>query len=183
MNAARYPNGLEQRAATECRAVGRQLVGLAAPFDAPAVIGGFTETIAPGAFLASLATPGRDVVALLDHDPTRLLARMSSGTLRLNESARGLEFSLDLPDTTVGNDVLALARRNDLGGMSFGFHVQQEAWPTAERRTLLAVNLVEVSIVQAWPAYSQTSVSARSRAAGQLDAAARARRMTLLGIV
>ena len=183
MNAARFPNGLEMRAATECRAAGRQLVGYAATFGTPALIGGFTETIKPGAFLASLATPGRDVLALLDHDPTRLLARQSSGTLRLAEDAHGLSFSLDVPDTSTGADVLALARRGDLGGMSFGFHVQQEAWPTAETRTLLAVNLVEISVVQAWPAYSQTSVSARSRAAGQLDAAARARRMTLLGIV
>lgn len=180
MNAARFPNGLEMRAAPDVRADGRQLVGYAAVFNSPAVIGGYTETIKPGAFLASLATPGRDVIALADHDPAKLLGRQSSGTLRLAEDARGLAFTLDLPDTSTGADVLALAKRSDLGGMSFGFRVTQEAWPTLDSRTLLAVELVEISVIQAWPAYSQTSVQARARQPGQI---ARARRLAILGIV
>ena len=50
--AARFPDGVELRAATELRAAGRKLAGYAAVFGAAAQVGGFTETIAPGAFRA-----------------------------------------------------------------------------------------------------------------------------------
>jgi HK97 family phage prohead protease len=162
MTAARFPDGMERRAATELRAAGRKLEGYAAVFDAPARIGGFTEIIKPGAFRASLEARG-DVLALVDHDPSRLLARTGSGTLRLAEDSRGLRFELDVPDTQLGRDVLALAERRDLGGMSFSFRAKEERWPAADRRELRAVLLLEVSVVQAFPAYSATSVQARSR--------------------
>lgn len=184
MDAARsYPDGTEQRAAFECRASGRQLVGYAAKFGVSADIGGFTETIKPGAFRVSLATPGADVLALVDHDPARLLARTKSGTLRLVEDGVGLSFSIDLPDTQLGRDTLSLAQRGDLGGCSFGFRVVQEAWGMGNTRTLIEVSLVEISIVQAWPAYDQTTVSARARAMGNAEAAQRVRRMAILGIM
>lgn len=180
--AARFPNGLEMRAAAEVRAAGRQLVGYAAKFGVPATIGGFTETIKPGAFRASLAS-NPDVLALVDHDPRALLARTKSGTLRLVEDAEGLAFTLDVPATGLGSDILALAQRGDLGGCSFGFMVVAEAWATPDQRQLIAVDLVEISIVQAWPAYSQTTVSARARGVGNAEAAQRVRRMAILGIV
>lgn len=164
MVAVRYPDGLEVRAAAEMRAIGRKLEGHAAVFDSPTPIGNFTEIIRAGAFRASLAKTGRDVLGLVDHDPTRLLGRTSSGTLRLAEDSRGLAFSLDLPDTALGRDMLELARRNDLGGMSFGFRVTTEAWPLAARRELRAVDLIEISVVQAFAAYASTTVQARSRA-------------------
>lgn len=169
---ARFPDGLERRAAAEVRAAGRRLEGYAATFATPARIGGFTETIAPGAFRASLAGKG-DVLALVDHDPGRLLARTSSGSLRLAEDARGLHFSLDVPDTQLGRDVLALAERRDLGGMSFSFRVKEEAWPARDRRELRAVELLEVSVVHAWPAYAATSVEARMRGASAAQLRAR----------
>jgi HK97 family phage prohead protease len=175
----RFPDGLEVRAVLELRAAGRRLEGYAATFNSPATIGGFTETIRPGAFRATLAAPGRDVLALVDHDAGRLLARTGSGTLRLSEDARGLAFALDLPDTNLGRDVLALAERRDLGGMSFGFRVTEEAWPARDRRELRAVDLVEISVVQAFPAYGQTEISARARSLGQREAAARIRQLTL----
>jgi len=157
---ARFPNGMERRAATELRAAGRRLEGYAAVFDSPARVGGFTEVIKPGAFKATLEKRA-DVLALVDHDPSRLLARTGSGTMRLAEDARGLHFEIDVPDTQLGRDVLALAERRDLGGMSFSFHPRAQAWPAADRRELRAVDLIEVSIVQAFPAYAATSVSAR----------------------
>ena len=166
----------------ELRTDGRRLEGHAAVFGVPAPIGDFKETIRAGAFRSSLATPGRDVLALVDHDPGRLLARTSSGTLRLAEDGRGLAFSIDVPDTQLGHDVLALARRGDLGGCSFGFRVMEEAWPAADRRELLAVELVEISIVHAHPAYSQTTVHARSRAMTDAFAAVTARRRFLAAL-
>ncbi|WP_426958930.1 HK97 family phage prohead protease [Muricoccus radiodurans] len=174
MSHSRTPDGTERRAATEFRAVaGRRLEGHAAVFGVPAKIGGFTEVILPGAFRASLASRA-DIVALVDHDPGRLLARTLSGTLRLAEDARGLAFSIDVPDTTLGRDILALAERGDLGGCSFSFRAKDDAWPAPDRRELRGVELLEVSVVCAWPAYPTTTVHARSRAR-QGDALARRR--------
>lgn len=165
MSPVRFPDGMERRAAIELRAAGRRLEGYAAVFNSPAKIGGFTETILPGAFRATLEARA-DVLALVDHDPSRLLARTGSGTLRLAEDSRGLVFELDVPDTQLGRDVLALAERRDLGGMSFSFRAKREAWPAADLRELRAVELLEVSVVQAFPAYSATTVQARSRRLG-----------------
>lgn len=156
---------IERRAhIIELRAIaGRRLTGYAATFGTPAKIGTFTESIRAGAFANTLRKPGNDVLALVDHDPSRLLARTGSGTLRLAEDARGLAFDLDLPDTQLGRDILALAERGDLGGMSFGFRALDEAWPTRDTRELRAVDLIEVSVVQAFPAYGQTTIAARAR--------------------
>lgn len=162
MAAARFPDGSERRAACELRAAGRRLVGYAAIFGAEARTGGFTETIRPGAFAASLAS-GRDVLALVDHDAGRLLGRTRAGTLTLAEDARGLAFSIAVPETTLGADTLALAERGDLGGMSFSFRAVDEAWPARDRRELRAVDLLEISVVQAHPAYEATEVHARAR--------------------
>lgn len=161
-------------------AAGRRLVGYAAVFGVPAKIGNFTETVMPGAFKASLAA-GKDVLLLADHDPARLLARTGSGSLRLSEDSHGLRFEAEAPNTQLGNDMLALAERRDLGGMSFGFRVAAggDSWPAADRRELRAVDLLEISIVQAWPAYSQTEVSARARQIGRAAADAHIRRCFL----
>lgn len=154
---------MEKRAAQEVRAEGRRLVGYAATFGTEARIADFVETIQPGAFARSLSG-GKDILALVDHDAGKVLARTKSGTLRLSEDDRGLRFEIDVPDTTTGRDILALAARSDLGGMSFGFSVDPdgEEW-RGERRSLRSVTLHEVSVVQSFPAYSGTSVSARSR--------------------
>jgi HK97 family phage prohead protease len=151
---------MERRSlSVELRAKGRRLEGYAAVFGSEAKINDFNETIAPGAFRASL---GKDIVALVDHDATRMLARTKSKTLRLSEDSRGLLFDLDLPATTVGNDVLALAERGDLGGMSFGFIPLDEKWD-GDKRELRSVDLREISVVSSWPAYDGTIVQARSR--------------------
>ena len=165
MTPARFPNGSERRIAAEYRAAGRRLEGHAAVFGEAAKIGGFSETIQAGAFSRSLKS-GADILALVDHDAGRLLGRTSSGTLRLAEDSRGLAFSLDVPDTALGRDMLALAERRDLGGMSFSFIAKRDTWPAADRRVLQDLDLLEISIVQAHPAYIGTSVSARSAALG-----------------
>ena len=155
---------MERRRAAELSAAPgqRKLAGYAAVFGQETRISDFTEVIHPGAFAASLK--GRDILALVDHDPSRLLARTKSGTLRLEEDSKGLRFELDLPDTTEGRDLLALAERGDIGGMSFGFTVARsgERWD-GKKRELRAVTLHEISVVHAWPAYQGTSVEPRAR--------------------
>lgn len=171
---------VERRAAAmEVRASGRRLVGIAATFWTVATIGArVKEQIAAGAFEASLAG-GNDVLALVDHDPTKVIGRTRSGTLRLLQNSHGLAFEIDLPETSAANDVLALATRGDLGGMSFGFIVPPggESWQ-GELRTLHKIDLREISVVSAWPAYEGTQVSLRT-AAGLAEREARRRRLVI----
>ena len=164
---------IERRAVTELRVAGRRLEGYVATFNSEARIGDFTEVIAPGAFGDDLRN-GRDIVALVDHDQARLLARTRSGTWRLVEDGKGLAFSLDVPETQPGRDVLALAERGDLGGMSFGFTVPRggDHWQ-GRRRELRRIELREISVVSTWPAYDGTSIAPRSRIAPRLASARR----------
>jgi len=133
----------------------RTLTGYAALFDEPTTIGNFTETVARGAFQQSLNS---DVLAMMDHDASKVLGRTKSGTLQLRENEKGLAFTLSLPDTAAGRDVIALAERGDLGGASFGFIVRKggDSWD-GNARTLRSVDLKEISIVSAWPAYEKTA--------------------------
>lgn len=149
----------------EARAEGERMTvaGYAAVFGEWAdVAGQWRETIARGAFSRSLRTD--DVLALFGHDSRRLLGRTASGTLRLSEDARGLAMEIDLPDTSDGRDVRALIARGDISGMSFGFEAVHDDWDFSSdppRRTLIDLNLIEVSIVSV-PAYSGTSIALRS---------------------
>ncbi len=167
---------IERRSAElEIRASGRKLEGYAALFGVRATIADFEEEIRSGAFAASLADG--DKLALVDHDPTKVLGRTRNNSLRLSEDSRGLHFAVDLPKTSLANDVLALAESDSLGGASFGFIAKRDTW-AGTLRTLHEVDLREVSIVSAWPAYPETSVSARSLQA--VDRSIYQRRLSLI---
>jgi len=156
---------MEKRLSRDVTTKNRRLTGYAARFGSTARIGDFVERIEPGAFRRSLES-GADVVALIDHDASKLLARRASGTLRLLEDAHGLRFEIDMPATTVANDLLELVERGDVHGMSFGFRARPggEQWSNDRtQRTLTDVELVEISVAQSWAAYAETSVHARSR--------------------
>jgi uncharacterized protein len=150
---------METRIAASLTTDGRRLTGYAARFDQAANLGRFKEIIKRGAFAGSLAG---DVLCLADHDPSKILGRTKSGTLRLSEDDQGLRYELDLPDTSVGRDLLALATRGDLGGMSFGFTVAKngQEW-ISDTRILNKIDLKEISVVSSWPAYDGTSVDVR----------------------
>lgn len=145
----------------ELRAVGdHSLRGYAALFGVLSEqLGNFRESIRPGAFTNTLAA-GADVRALVDHDPSKIIGRTKSGTLRLQEDNRGLLSTIDLPDTTVGHDVYESVKRGDISQMSFGFRVLKDAWPASDRRELIEVSLIDVSAVS-FAAYPQTSIAVR----------------------
>ena len=155
------PRETRVAASVTLAASGRTLEGYAAVFNEETNLGAFREVILPGAFASSM---DKDIICLVDHDFSKVLGRTRSGTLRLAEDRRGLRFSVDLPDTNLAHDVLALVQRGDLGGCSFGFNVAPggEHWQ-GKRRELRSVILHEISLVSAWPAYKSTSVSARSQ--------------------
>ena len=154
---------IERRASAEIRFSGRKLTGYAVRFNSETRIGSFRETVAPGAFAESLRS-NADILALADHNANEVLGRTRSGTLVLREDSEGLAFELTLPDTQRGRDIVALAERGDIGGMSFGFKVRDggEKW-SGDLRELRNVELHEISVVQSWPAYGETSVSLRNK--------------------
>ena len=149
----------------ELRAVAERTIrGYAAVFNEPSlplVDRGrqFTERIRRGAFTRSLTG---DIVGLYSHDPAAVLGRTRAGTMQLKEDSIGLQTEIRLPDTTLGNDVYELVKRGDLRGMSFGFTTRADQWNSDHtERELLDVDLREVSVVS-FPAYPQTTVSARA---------------------
>lgn len=174
----------EQRlheAALEVRARddgGKTLVGYAAVFNRQSVnLGGFKETIAPGAFAKTVQEA--DVRHLLNHDVNAVLGRSRSGTLRLAEDATGLRYEVDLPDTSAARDLAALVERGDITGSSFAFRVvgdDGDEWGLTDDefplRTLRQVALYDTSTVTypAYPATGEGDVAAAVRSlARELD--------------
>ena len=160
---------------------GASIQGYAAVFNKETVIGGmfgFREVIAPGAFDDAIKTD--DVRALFNHDANLLLGRTTNETLRLSADKRGLRYEVDLnPDDPDAVRVRAKIKRGDVTGSSFAFRVPEDGdeWNYDETkkgklplRTIRKVELYDVSPVT-YPAYPQTSVSARSKAQAAADTA------------
>lgn len=152
----------------------RRLSGYAALYGVEATIGGyFREVLEPGAFRSAIGRAD-DVRALFNHDPNHVLGRVAAGTLRLTEDERGLRYDVDLPDTQVGRDLWVSVQRGDVSQSSFAFAVDVEEWREAKSplplRVVRDVTLYDVSAVT-YPAYAETSVSARSTADQLRDAA------------
>lgn len=153
---------LERRSASEIAVTGRTLSGYAIIFHEPANLGAFTEIVEPGAVDRTLREQ-LDVRALADHDATArgVLGRVSAGTLRLAKDARGLRFEVDLPDTSVGRDLLESVTRRDVRGASFRFEVIKPGGERWEQRSgvltrrLTDLRIPEISIA-AFPVYVGT---------------------------
>ncbi|WP_431856611.1 HK97 family phage prohead protease [Azospirillum sp.] len=168
------PADLEVRFAVdiEMRAVddtARTLQGYAAAFNVKTKIrswsGEFEEVLEPACFADTLAKQA-DVRALVEHDYRSLLARTSAGNLVLEEDARGLKFSMNLPDTQLGRDTYENVRVRNYTGMSFGFMPLKMKQDFDERGRLVrvshqSVDLREITITS-MPAYPKTSVAIRS---------------------
>lgn len=156
---------MERRSTNELRTAGRgKLEGYAAVFGALSHdLGGFTETIRPGAFRRALASKP-DVLALWEHDTRMVLGRTTSGTLMLQEDAKGLKFEIDVPETQTGKDLLVSVGRGDIRGASFAFKVVEDRWSQSNSgylRELLDVDLVDVTVT-AIPAYPDTEIARRA---------------------
>ena len=145
---------------------GMHLEGYAALFNSRSEnLGGFTETIAPGAFRASLKSRN-DIKLLWNHDTGAVLGSTRAGTLQLTEDDKGLRVSATLPNTSYGRDAAELVRRKDVTGFSFGFSMPArggDSWnDDGTERVLKSVRLFEVSLVT-FPAYKQTEGTATVR--------------------
>lgn len=159
----------EKRAATlaaETRDDGAMVLrGYAAVYNTETTIAGmFRERIAPGAF--DEAIPRDDVRALFNHNPDVVLGRTVSGTLALGSDDAGLTYEIQLnPADAEHQRVWQMVSRGDVSQSSFGFEVKGQEWGEVKRgelplRTITKAKLYDVSPVT-YPAYEETSVSAR----------------------
>lgn len=152
--------------------------GYALKFGKPSEdLGGFIEYIDRSALDG---VDMSDVRLFVDHDPAKLLGRTKSGTLKLEVDEVGLKFRAVLPDTTVGNDALALVKRGDLSQCSFGFTVVDDVWTDGQDmlvRTIKQIGkLMEISLVSI-PAYADTDVSVAQRSLEQAQTELEKRKM------
>ncbi len=151
------------------------LEGYAAVFNSESHdLGGFIEQVKPGAFARAL-NKKMDVRALINHDPSLLLARTKSGTLVLSEDARGLKMRAELGNQQYAKDLYESVSRGDIDQMSFSFKAVKQTWGERKNddgswiatRDLEDVDLFDVSAVT-YPAYEGTSISARARWADEV---------------
>ncbi len=140
---------------------GRTVVGYAAVYGTLSedLGDGRRETIRPGAFRDVV---GSDVRGLLNHDPSQVLGRTKSGTLRLFDEPAGLRFELDLPDSPLGQNMRTAVSRGDIDGASFSFEVGAETWE-GDLRTIESVKALHDISLASYPAYPSTSLELRTK--------------------
>lgn len=130
---------------------------------------GATESIDPHAFDNALSG---DVRCLINHDTTLVLGRNKAGTLTLKVDSRGLwgEVIINEEDQDALN-LYARVKRGDVDQCSFGFFIKSEEFiensDGSIHWTIKDVDLYEVSVCT-FPAYEDTSVSARKKEFDQM---------------
>lgn len=115
----------------------------------------------------------RDVRLFVNHDTNKIaLARSKNGnensTMSFTIDDEGLHMRavLDIDNNAEARALYSAVKRGDMDAMSFMFRVGEDSWTDIEKgvptRSIKKISIVhEVSVVN-FPAYNQTSVSARS---------------------
>ncbi len=129
---------------------------------------GAVESIADTAFDGALAD---DIRCLINHETRLVLGRNKAGTLTLKVDTRGLwgEARINPNDQDAVN-LYERVKRGDVDQCSFGFDILDEEFEDrgdTVKWTIKKVKLYEVSVVT-FPAYEETSVSARKRQLGEI---------------
>jgi HK97 family phage prohead protease/HK97 family phage major capsid protein len=149
----------------------RTVCGYAVRFDTDSVDMGFTEKIMPGA-ITEETIQRSDVLALLNHDEQKVLARCKNGngSMKLEIREEGLYYEFDAPNTIYGDELLEQLSRGDISQSSFAFTVSTEEGANKwyrdangnSRRDIYKIDrLFDCSPVY-FPAYELTTVSRRS---------------------
>ena len=141
--------------------------GLAAPFGEEITHRGQREVIMPNAFDKMLASD-REVLLFTDHSykVENLLATRSSGSLKLTQTEKGLEYEATLPPL---NDkirhMLSLAGQGMLGASISSGEIRREPWKSTYKdgvKQWTEIWIDEISITPI-PAFRSTSTEQRSR--------------------
>lgn len=127
---------------------------------------GWIEEIAPGAFSRTIRE-GKDVKVLWNHNTDLVLGSTENRTAFLAEDDHGLHGPVEInEDDQDARNAFARVKRGDVRGCSFGFDIRaQEEWWDDDgtyHTRLTDIDLYEVSPCT-FPAYAQTSITARSQ--------------------
>lgn len=130
---------------------------------------GASESIAPGAFDSSISG---DVRALTNHDTTLVLGRTKANTLELKTDSHGLWGRVRInPNDSEAMNTYERVKRGDVDQCSIGFLIRSQETDFREdgsiHWTITDVELFEVSVCT-FPAYEETSVSARRKDAAEI---------------
>ena len=130
---------------------------------------GASESIAEGAFDSSLSN---DIRGLTNHDTTLVLGRTKAHTLELKTDSHGLWGRITInPKDSDAVNTYERVKRGDVDQCSIGFMIRSEETDFKAdgsiHWTITDVELFEVSVCT-FPAYEETSVSARHRDADEL---------------
>lgn len=142
------------------------------------MFGPYTEIVTEGAGSDSLARADLDVPLVLGHDQLRRLARTTTGTLFLTESANGLDVrapALDPADYDVAY-IAPKLRSGLVDEMSFAFRIESGQWSpdyTEYRINRYDIHRGDVAIV-GYGANPYTGASMRQPAAAPTSSRARA---------
>jgi HK97 family phage prohead protease len=166
-------NSIERRflSGSEVRMVGensRTIRGYAATFGKSYNMGWFDEELSADALRNADMT---DVRALDNHMPDRILGRSKAGTVRVGVDQIGIWYEADLPNTSVGNDMLENIRVGNVDQSSWGFRLRNtketrgDKWELRNGRDYRILTDVEVVFDVSpvtFPANPDTSVAKRS---------------------
>ena len=156
-----HTNEIEVRSDSE----GMNISGYAIVFDKPSkpLYGGaFVETVSERALEGVDLS---DVFLLYNHNSDDVMGSARNQTLKLEVNEHGLKFDASLPATQRGKDTFELVKRGDIQGVSFGFIVESDTWNTSvspEQRLITQIKEIREVSITPFPAYDQTSVSARA---------------------
>ena len=130
---------------------------------------GASESIAPGAFDSSMSG---DIRALTNHDTTLVLGRTKANTLELKTDSHGLWGRVRInPNDSEAMNTYERVKRGDVDQCSIGFLIRSQETDFREdgsiHWTITDVELFEVSVCT-FPAYEETSVSARRKDAAEI---------------
>ena len=161
----------------ESEAAGR-IHGRAVIFNSPAVM--FTdpatgieykEQVDAAAFEGAEMS---DVILNVNHEG-QALARTRNHTLALEIGEEGMDIEADMTKSQASRDALEAVQNGLLDKMSFAFTVREDSYDSeTHTRTIRKIDrLFDVSLVN-FPAYEQTSVSARDYYGAKAEAERRA---------
>lgn len=154
------------------KVIGRPIV-----YDKKTDLGWCEEIIERGALNGADLT---DVLFFVNHDTSKIpLARSrrnnknSTMYLTLDNEGMEVELTLDIENNSDARNLYSAITRKDITGMSFMFRIDSQQWDNVDsdkplRRIKKISTVKEVSAVN-FPAYNQTTITARDK--GALDSA------------
>lgn len=170
-------NKVEIRCELRSENEGRHISGKAISFDTQSNDIGFIEILHRGCISQELIDSS-NIVFLYNHDYNQVIARANKGKGTLNIDLRddGVYFDLEVPNTTMGNDLLENIRLGNITQCSFGFRYANEEGAYKDekigdvwyRNVYKIGELFDLSAVT-YPAYDDTYVNARMQERSKME--------------